>query len=109
MKRFIASVLIGFIGLIYSIPGGFMRGFGSDDPFPYYQALLAFLWTLLTVSSLWMSSRILLLIAGLLMLPMVALGIYWIMIPVVGVGMLLLCALWYAAAYSRWKTVSRPA
>jgi len=46
-----------------------------------------------------------LIIGGALMLPMVALGIYWIMIPIVGVGMLLLTALWYFSAYSRWKNL----
>jgi len=82
-----------------------MRGFGSDDAFPKYQALVAFIWTLLVVSSLWVRSRVMLIIGGALMLPMVALGIYWIMIPIVGVGMLLLTALWYFSAYSRWKNL----
>jgi len=103
MRRGIASLLIGLIGLTYSIPGGFMRGFGSDDPFSNHQALLAFFWTLMVVSALWTPSRALLLIGGILMLPMMVLGVYWLMIPIVGVGMLLLGALWYSAAYSRWK------
>ncbi len=82
-----------------------MRGFVSDDGFAKHQALLAFIWTILVVSSLWVPSRVMLIIGGVLMLPMMALGIYWIMIPVVGVGMLLLIALWCSAAYSRWKSL----
>lgn len=103
MKRGITSLVFGIIGLCYSIPGGFMRGFVSDDAFAKHQSLLAFIWTLIVVSSLWIPSRVTLIIGGMLMLPMVALGIHWIMVPIVGVGMLLLIALWYSAAYSRWK------
>lgn len=113
----IASLLITYIGLGYIFVawnGGFMTGFGAKsnslDPYSPSQILIngtILVWTIFLVVALWRPNKVLLLLGGIMMLPLVVIGLFCLMIPPLGIALLLAPTLWYCTAYAHWKNLQK--
>lgn len=103
----IACIGIGYVSVAWK--GGFMTGFGSGDsldPYSPAQILMngiVLIWTIFLVVALWRPNKVLLVLGGLMILPLVIIGLFCLMIPPLGIALLLAPILWYRTAYTQWK------
>jgi len=112
--KLLATLLIACIGIGYvsvAWKGGFMTGFGSSDsldPYSPAQILMngiVLIWTIFLVVALWRPNKVLLVLGGIMILPLVVIGLFCLMIPPLGIGLLLAPILWYRTAYAQWKNL----
>lgn len=111
--KILASLSIACAGFLYvavAWNGGFMTGFGArSDSLNSYSAkqllinsfiLIA---TFLLIYTLWRPNRILIVGGGILLSPIVIIGLLCLTAPPLGIVILLLPYFWYCVAYSHWK------
>ena len=111
--KILASLSIACVSLLYVVVawnGGFMTGFGarsdSLDPYSTNQLLTngsILIAAFLLIYTLWRPNKILLVGGGILLSPIVIIGLLCLTAPPLGIAILLPPFFWYCVAYSHWK------
>lgn len=116
-----ANQVIGSLGLALllgayltiSLNGGFMTGFGPSGPGDPHSpetinwnqivmAIFAVVGCVIPIISLWLQSRVLVVIASIGIAPIFIVGVLCMMVPLLGLAILIPVLLWANAAHSQW-------
>lgn len=95
--------------VLSTIYGGWMRGFASDSVGTFqsrlfnWSTLFVLALTLLPIISVWIRSRILIVVVTLLLFPFALLGLYLLVVfPFGGIIITITILPWYLVSCSRW-------